>query len=217
MININDIHIGLKLKEAIAISHLSKKEIAARAGIPEQTFYKLIKSRDIKVIALLKLAGAMDTPLQFFFNVEDSRLVTELKETVKEERSKVSYLEKTVKNFGQLIDMGIQILKELEKQNPDDSKKLFLTQILQEETKAIPLSSFIYIYQKMIKASDQFPQKEEMYLKYAEKFLNILEIRKVIKENPLFIPGKIKDVFTEELDNKAVSEYIDVRKLWKSI
>jgi hypothetical protein len=109
--------------------------------------------------------------------VEDSSLVTELKEKVKEERSKVSYFEKAVKNFGQLIDMGIQILKELEKQNPDDSEKMFLTQILQKETKAIPLSRFIYIYQKMIKASDQFPQKEEMYLKYAEKFLNILEVR----------------------------------------
>ncbi|HJZ41339.1 MAG TPA: helix-turn-helix transcriptional regulator, partial [Bacteroidales bacterium] len=195
----------------------SDKEIAAKSGVPVSTIYKLVKSTDIKVSTLLKLAGVLDAPLQFFFNVENSELVTELNVLLQEERSKVSFLENVLETLGQQFDFMIQILKELEKQDSDKTETIFYTQLLPVDTKIIPLSSFFYIYQKMIKSANQLPGKEEMYLKYAEKFLNIVEVRKIIKENPLFIPGRIKDVFTEELDNKAVDEYIDVRKLWKSI
>jgi len=217
MIKTDTIHIGRKLKQAMDESRFTRKEISRKTGIPDITLYKLVKSPDIKVSTLMKLAGFLEVPLQFFFNVENSELVTELNEALLEERSRVIYLEQALENIAQQFELLLQIIKELEKQAPDNSEKKVFTQLLPGETTPITLSSFLYTYQKMIKAADPSLQKEEMFLKYAERFLNILEIRQIIKENPLFIPGNIRDVFTEELDNKAVDEYIDIRKLWKSI
>lgn len=216
MINIETLNIGEKLKVAVKESRLSWKQIAEKTEIPEQTLYKLAKSKDIKVHTLLKLAVVLDTPLESFLGVTETDLVKELKHLLEEERSKNYLLTKTLEIAEQQFSMIITLMKELEMQEkPSQQIKLTLVES-KGDTKEITLSGFFMIYMRMMSAS-RSPNKEEMYWKYAQQFFNIVEIREALKGNPLLIPGGIVGVLGEIIENQEVDAFIDLKEIYKKI
>lgn len=216
MINIETFNIGEKLKQAVKESRLSWKEIAEKTKIPEQTLYKLAKSKDIKVHTLLKIAYVLDTPMEFFFGVTENDLVKELRKLLDEERSKKDLLTKTLEIAEQQFSMIITLMKELEKQEkPSQQTKLTLVES-DGETKEISFSHFFMIYMRMMSAS-RSPNKEEMYWKYAQQFFNIIEIREALKGNPLLIPGGIVGILGETIENQAVDAFIDLKEIFKNL
>lgn len=215
MINIDMINIGEKLKQAMKESRQSWKEIATKAKIPEPTLYRLITKQDIKVSTLLKLASTLNVPMEFFFGVTETDLVKELKQLLDEERSKNHMLTKALDIMEQQFSMMFSFIKEFEGQESPD-KQMKLTLVEREESRKITLSHFFLIYMRMISAS-KVAKKEEMYLKYAEQFLNIVEVRKALKENPLFMPGGSVGILGEIIESNAVDTFIDVKEFFKSL
>ncbi len=209
------IHFGKKLKQAMDKSGLTRKEIAEKASVPEPNFYKMFKSKDIKVIALLKLANALDVPLQYFFEIKESQLVEELKKQLEHEKTKSKLLEEHIRFYDQQFGMLIGLLKALEK--TDESKTELYTLINPEEQQKIHLSSVLNIYYKMITSGNKLPEKEEMFVKYATKFLNIVELRQVIIENIHLYPVDIQEAISEQTPEIAENEYIDFEKIWKNL
>ena len=99
------IHLGKKLKQAMDKSGLTRKEIAEKASVPEPNIYKIFKSKDIKVITLLKLVHALDVPLQYFLEVKESQLVEELRQKLEHERLQTKLLKEYVRFYDQQFGM----------------------------------------------------------------------------------------------------------------
>jgi transcriptional regulator with XRE-family HTH domain len=211
--NPETVNIGEKLKQAIQESRLTWKEIALKTDIREVTLYKLVKKSDIKVSTLLKFAGGLNIPLEFFFGVTETDLIKECKQLLEEERSKNYILTKTLETTEQQFSRLFSIIKEFEKQeNPKDQTKL--TMVEREGKKTISLSHFFLIYTRMVSAG-KTQGKDDMYLKYTEQFLNIIEIREALKQNPFFIPGVDNGIIGEIIENSSFEEFIDVRQIYK--
>ena len=209
------VHFGKKLKQAMDKSGLSRKEIARKAAVPEASIYKMFKSKDIKVKTLLKIAKVLDVPLQYFFEVKDSELVEELRQQLEHERLQTKLLEEYVRFFDQQFGMLIGLMKSFEKTSEGASE--FLTLITPEEQQKIPLSSFINIFHNMITSGNKLPKKDDMYVRYTGKFLNIIEVRKSILENIHLYPVEIQEIFTEWIPEQTENEYIDFEKIWKNL
>jgi transcriptional regulator with XRE-family HTH domain len=209
------IDMGQKLKQAIKKSALSRKEIAHKANISEPNLYRLFRAQDIKVKTLMKLAEVLDVPLQLFLEFKESQVVEELRQQLEHERLHTKLLEEYVRFFDQQFGMLIGILKSVEKTSEGASE--FLTLITPEEKQKIPLSSFVHTFFKMITSGNKLPQKEEMYVKYTGKFLNIIEVRRSILENIHLYPLEVQEIFAEWIPEQTEDEYIDFENIWKNL
>ena len=118
----------------------SEMEIANEMEISEANIYKLYRSKDIKVLTLIKLAKVTDLPLNYFLNIEDSERIKELTQKLEEEKMSNNVLEGLIKNqhyyFLQLFDL-IANMEEI-----TDSKER-LTLMLPMDTKKSHIAGFL--------------------------------------------------------------------------
>ena len=211
-----EFNLGDRIKAAIKQSGKSRKEIANEMEISEANIYKLYRSKDIKVLTLIKLAKVTDLPLNYFLNIEDSERIKELTQKLEEEKMSNNVLEGLIKNqhyyFLQLFDL-IANMEEI-----TDSKEK-LTLMLPMDTKKIPLSRFFKLIYKFFTLVSNKSENEEEVFKLINILFNIVEFRQLILHPPdesFMLPKEIEAFYRETTPIfSKENEYIDFRELGK--